>query len=140
MKTLMHQPGKQRGASIVVALFLLVVLASIAVFIVRLSGVQQQSVNLALLGSRAFYAARSGIEWGAWRALNGDCSDATVALTEAGLSGFNVAVTCRSSAHQETSRTVNVYVLESFAQAGTYGEPDYVSRRLRATISDAPAP
>ncbi|NNL44307.1 MAG: pilus assembly protein MshP, partial [Woeseiaceae bacterium] len=39
--------------------------------------------------------------------------------------------------HSEGSSTTNVYVLEAFAYSGLYGTPDYVSRRIRATVTDA---
>lgn len=61
----------QRGASLIVAVFLLVVLAGLGAFAVRLTLMQQQTVNSALLASQAFHAAKSGISWAAHRALNG---------------------------------------------------------------------
>ncbi len=68
-------PGGQRGFALVAAIFLIVVLASLGVFIVRISGVQQHTVNIALLGARAFEAAVAGMEWGAFQALDsGACT------------------------------------------------------------------
>ncbi len=122
-----------------VAIFLLVVLSSLGVYIVRVSGVQQQTVNVTLLGARAFQAARAGIEWGAYRAINASsCTTTTLNLTEGGLNGFDVDVTCSSSSHTETGNTYNVFVLDVEASAGVYGMPDYVSRRMQASVTDAP--
>jgi len=123
-----------------VAIFLLVVLSSLGVYIVRVSGVQQQTVNVTLLGARAFEAARSGIEWGAFRALDsGACPAATTLnLTEGGLNGFDVDVTCTASSHTETGSTYNLFVIDAEARAGAYGTPDYVSRRMQASVTDAP--
>ncbi len=132
-------PRRQRGFALVVAIFLLVVLASLGLFIVKVSGVQHQTVNIALLGARAFEAARAGIEWGAYRAIEDDvCTTTTLNLTEGGLAGFDVDVTCTSSSHTETGNTYNLYVIDVEARAGTYGNPDYVSRRMQATLTDAP--
>ncbi len=132
-------PRRQRGFALVAAIFLLVVLASLGVFIVRVSGVQQQTVNIALLGARAFEAAVAGIEWGAFRAIDaGSCTNTTLNLTEGGLDGFDVDVSCSSSAHTEEGNAYNLYDIDVEARAGVYGTPDYVSRRMQATITDAP--
>ena len=129
---------RQRGVSLITALFLIVVLAGIASFAVRLTAVQQQSVGSSLQATRALLAARSGIEWAAHRALNGgSCSAQSTTLSEAGAAGFTVSVTCSQSAHSEGGATVNVYAIESLAESGSYGGPDYVSRRLHATVTDA---
>ncbi len=132
-------PGRERGFALVAAIFLIVVLALLGTFIVRISGVQHHTVNIALLGARAFEAARTGIEWGAFQALDSaSCGTNTLNLTEGGLDGFGVDVTCTSSTHTETGNTYNVYLIDVEATAGTYGTPDYVSRRMQATITDAP--
>ena len=131
-------PGGQRGFALVAAIFLLVVLASLGVYIVRISGVQQQTVNVALLGARAFEAAVAGMEWGAFQALDsGTCTTTTLNLTEGGLAGFDVDVTCSSSAHTESGNVYNLYLIDVEARNGVYGTPDYVSRRMQARVTDA---
>ncbi len=128
----------QTGFSLVPALFLLVVLAALGLVAVRLAGVQHQTVVLAMQSGRAYAAARSGIDWSAYQALvNGSCAAATLNLTEGGLAGFSVDTNCSSSTHSEGPDTVNVYVIDAFAWSGTYGNPDYVSRRMRSTVTDA---
>lgn len=130
--------SQQRGVSLVSAVFLIVVLAALGTFAVRLAAVQQQSTNAAIRATQAMLAAQSGIDWAAHRALNaGVCSAATLSLTEAGANGYNVSVTCTQSAHVEAGTTVNVYRIEALAQSGVYGGPDYVSRRLHAKVTDA---
>ena len=133
-----RRPKKQRGVSLVSAVFLIVVLASLGTFAVRLMAVQQQTTGAAIRATQAMLAAQSGIDWAAHRALNGGtCTAATLALTEAGANGFNVSVTCTQSTHTEAGATINVYRIESLAQSGVYGGPDYVSRRLHAKVTDA---
>ena len=120
------------------ALFLLIVLAALGVVAVRLSGVQQQTVVLAMQSARAYATARAGIEWAGNRALNaGSCTSATIALSEGGLAGFSVDTICNSTTHSEGPDTVTVFTIEAFARSGSYGTPDYVSRRIRATVTDA---
>lgn len=129
---------QQCGASLVTAIFLIVVLATLGTFAVRLAVVQQQTTSAAIRATQAMLAAQSGIDWAAHRALNsGSCTPATLALTEAGANGFSVSVTCTQSTHTEAGATINVFSIESLAQSGVYGGPDYVSRRLHAKVTDA---
>jgi MSHA biogenesis protein MshP len=129
-----------RGFSLVAALFLIVVVAALGAFAVRIGAGQQQTVNLELLSARALAAANSGIEFGAYQALKpaSSCVSATLNLTEAGASGFSVDVTCSPSSHTEGGVSVNVYRIDATAYAGTYGTPDFVSRRVYATFTSTP--
>ncbi|NNC64509.1 MAG: pilus assembly protein MshP [Gammaproteobacteria bacterium] len=130
--------ARQRGVSLVAAIFLLVVLAGLGVFAVRLGVLQAQTTASGLRAAQAFHAARAGVAWAAHQALNGGgCGAATLNLTEGGTSGFDVAIQCAQSSHVEAGSTVNVYVIDALAEGGAYGGPDYVSRRLQAKITDA---
>ncbi len=131
-------PRRQGGFALVAAIFLIVVLSSLGAYMVRISGMQHQTVNVALLGARAFHAARTGIDWGVYQALDNNCINQTLNLTEGGLDGFVVDVTCGSTTHTETGDTYNIFVIDVEARAGTYGSPDYVSRRIQATLTNAP--
>ncbi len=42
------------------------------------------------------------------------------------------------TAHTETGDTYNIFVIDVEARAGAYGNPDYVSRRMQASLTDAP--
>ncbi len=129
--------GTQRGFSLVSATFLLVVLAALGAFAVRINVLQQQTVTAALRSGQAFHAARSGIAWSAYRALEfGTCAADTLNLTEVGTAGFRVTVGCSQSTHLEGITPVRVFVLDARAESGVYGGPDYVSRRVQAKITD----
>jgi MSHA biogenesis protein MshP len=129
---------KQLGVSLVAAIFLLVVLAGLGVFAVRLGVLQAQTTTSGLRAAQAFHAARGGIAWAAHQALNGGvCGAAVLNLSEGGTSGFDVTIQCAQSSHVEAGSTLNVFVIDALAEAGTYGGPDYVSRRLQAKITDA---
>jgi MSHA biogenesis protein MshP len=127
-----------RGFALVPALFLIVVLALLATVGVRLSVGQQQSVTLALEGARALGAARAGIEWGAYEALNGSCAGQTLSLSEAALAGFTVVVSCTATSFSDAGANHTAYLIDSTARRGNYGSADYVSRRVRATFTDDP--
>ena len=54
----------QRGFSIVAAIFLLVILAGLGAAIVTVATTQQRGAVADLQGTRAYLAARAGMEWG----------------------------------------------------------------------------
>lgn len=132
----------QQGFSIVSAIFVLVVLAFLGAAMVTFSTNQQQSSAMDVMGARAYQAARAGIEWGAYQALRnvGACAanQNLPAGTLAGtLGGFDVNVTCVAIAASEVSAatgTVTVYNINSVANAGTLGQPDYIERQIQVTI------
>lgn len=135
---MVRRKEKQSGFSLVPALFLLVVLAGLGVVAVRMMAVQQQTVVLTMQSARAYAAARAGVDWSAYQAvINSSCANSTLALTEAGLAGFSVETSCSSTTHSEGPNSVSVYVIDAFAWSGNYGTPDYVSRRIRSTVTDA---
>ncbi|MFZ5511951.1 MAG: agglutinin biogenesis protein MshP [Pseudomonadota bacterium] len=88
-------PRPTAGFALPSAIFLLVVLAALAAFIVRLSAQQQAGHVADVRGLRAYQAARAGIEWGLFRLLReGACDAASSFNPGGGLSEFTVTVTC----------------------------------------------
>jgi MSHA biogenesis protein MshP len=59
-----------RGFALASAIFILVVLAALAVGITLLTTQAQTGLARDLLGSRAYQAARAGLDWGAYRVLD----------------------------------------------------------------------
>lgn len=126
----------QKGMSLVAALFLIVVVAMLGAIAVRIGSGQQQTVNLALLGSRALAAANAGIEVAAARtAVTPGNGGENFTFASGPLNGFTVAVTWTRTVHTEGSGTTSLYTVTSDAQLGTYGTPEFVSRRVIARIS-----
>ena len=127
----------QRGFSLVSAIFLLVVIAALGTFAVTLSTTQQQSAALDVLGSRAYQAARAGIEWGAYQALrSSSCSvPTTLAALPGTLANFTVTVQCSSTAALEAGTAITIYQLISTATQGTPATPNYVERQMSVTIA-----
>ncbi len=138
----------QQGFSLVTAIFLLVVIAALGVFAVTLSTTQQQSAAMDVMGTRAYHAARAGIEWGAYQVLpnsavaggfaascSGGATSQVLAPLPNTLAGFSVNVQCAGTAHSEASATVTIYQLTSTATQGTVATPDYVERRMQVTIA-----
>lgn len=128
------------GFSLVSALFVLVVLAVVSASMLGVAAAQRRSSSFALLGTRAYQAARSGIEWAVASAIAtpGSCPAAAFTLDEGGLTGFSVLVTCASSQHEENGAVTTVFRFTSEARYGSFGDDDYASRRIEATVSAGP--
>jgi MSHA biogenesis protein MshP len=135
-----HAPMDRQmsGFALIPALFLIVVLGVLAVVAIRVGTGQQQAVTMSLLQARALSAAQTGIEWGAYKALNGGCvASTTLTLTEAALNGFSVIVTCSAVTFSTGAATNTSYVLNSAATSGLYGQPGYVRRVVSGTYTNA---
>lgn len=127
-----------RGFALIPALFVMVVLGLLAVIGVKVGVGQQQTVTMSLLEARALAAARAGIEWGAYRALNGSCAaTTTLALGEGALSGYSVVVSCVATSFANGAATSHSYSIAATATTGTYGQPGYVRRVMSGTYTDA---
>lgn len=145
----------QRGFSLVTAIFLLVVLAGLGAAMVSFSTVQHQSSTLDILGSRAYQAARAGIEWAAFQVVQSGVAappsgaggfaalcQATATSSSVNLAGtlsaFPVSVSCNASSAVESATTVWMYNITSTASGvagATVGSPDYVERQMTVTIA-----
>jgi MSHA biogenesis protein MshP len=136
-------PNKQTGFTIVGAIFLMVVLTAVSLYMVRISSVYHATNLLALQGARAYYAARSGLHWGIISALNpGGCpaSPTVLNITNGGVD-FNVTVTCAETPGViEQTTPVPIYTINTNAVSANYplNSIDYTSRRLSATVSGSP--
>ncbi len=131
---------EKHGFGLIAAIFVLLVLASAGAMMINLSGVQRKTTVLALQGDRAYRAAITGIEWGVHQSLNlAACpTTTTLSLTEGGLQGFDVELSCTSSEHSENGVTSRTYELTAISEYGNYSDADYVRRRVMGTITDAP--
>lgn len=134
----------EAGFVLPTAIFLLVVLAALAGYMVTLSRTSHISSALDVHGARAYQAARAGVEWAAWQVVDPQAlqasptpcpaSPSTVAL-DSTLAGFAVTVECSRSLETDGAGTVALYRITSTATAGEVGEVDYVERRIEAVFS-----
>ncbi|MHB0973123.1 MAG: hypothetical protein ACYC0P_02625 [Thiobacillus sp.] len=137
-------PRAESGFVLPTAIFLLVVLAALATYMVSLSRTSHTSSALDIQGERAYLAARAGIEWGAWQVNDPQnlqpsptpCPASPTLLTLGDtLAGFSVAVSCARTLATDGADTVAIYQITSTASSGTPGEMDYVERRIQASFS-----
>jgi MSHA biogenesis protein MshP len=131
---------KQRGFSLIMAIFLIVVLGGIAVFIGRVSTMQHQSSALDEEGAMVYQVARAGIEWGVYQAIvsSGCAASASFTLavptTPASTVNYTVAVACTQTQATEGSTSIDVYQITATAQ-NAIGGNFAVERQLSATVS-----
>jgi len=139
------------GFALPSAIFLLVILAGLAAFMVTFSTTQSITSAQDVQGARAYHAARSGTEWGLYQVL--DPTNATVVAPGAAawpnlpvcppspttlvIEGFNVALTCSSSDYSEAgnTRSIRVFLLESTASVGVVGAVNFVERKVSVAAS-----
>ena len=116
---------RSRGVGLITAIFLLVVIAGLAVAMVTVYTAQQASSTLDVQGARAYQAARAGIAWGLFRQrIQDPCETATFAMdASTSLREFTVTVTCTK--------------LEGPANGG--GDADALDRwRIRSVACNVP--
>lgn len=132
--------------SLITAIFLLVILAALGALMVSLSSGQQIDSALDLQGSRAYHAARSGLDYGAYQTGQAiPCPASTsVALPAARFDNFT-AVTVRclpQGAHDEGGNVQTLYLIVANAcnqpAAGVCPNlapgANYVERELQQSV------
>ena len=135
---------RAKGFAIVSALFILVALAALGAFIAVVSGAQQIGSVLDVDGARAYYAARSGAEWGAARAFN---ASACAGATNLGpVNQMTVTVNCAVTATGNgveaglgtlwtiTSTACNQPAAVGGSCPGAAGGANYVERRVTVLV------
>ena len=125
---------RQSGFSAMIALVLVTLLGLVGVYMSTQGTVGQLSTVLSFNGMQAWFAARSGADWGALRALNGSCS----ATTRFPIDAYSVTVTCTSASVTEAPVTYNIYTVNSTAVRGANGDLTRISRSVRAFVTNAP--
>jgi MSHA biogenesis protein MshP len=134
----------QRGFALMTGVFLIMILFLLSAYLIGFRVHQDSSFMLDALGTRAYAAARSGGEWGAYNSVrNGTCT-ATTAITFSGtLSGYTATVTCARLAYDEGGVTINMDTIVSNAcnQASAGNCPNaapganYVERQVTLTVA-----
>ncbi|PPC92618.1 MAG: hypothetical protein CTY35_12265 [Methylotenera sp.] len=129
-----------RGFLLPAAIFLLVILAALGAYALNISSTQQATSKQDIQGSRAYQAARAGLEWAIFQVLAPGTANLVNCPTPTTLTieGFTVNVTCTQSVdynEQGTDRTIRLFEITSRASFGVAGTIDYSERQLQATVS-----
>jgi MSHA biogenesis protein MshP len=146
MSTIRHS---QHGFAMAAAIFILVLLATLALAITMLTTQTQTEHARDMLGSRAYQAARAGLDWAAYQVLDplnttatsgtanmpncpgvagnvcptaavpSSTSMPTAPFGSTVLSGISVALACSCADFTEEGRNIRVYQLRATASLGS---------------------
>ena len=127
----------QHGFAAIAGIFLIVALAALGGYMVSFSNAQQITSAQDVQGSRAYWAARAGLEWGvANHVAAAACSAASTALA---IEGFTVTVTCTMATYVDSGITPGVsprifQFTATAASAGAVGGLGYIERSLSTSL------
>lgn len=140
-------PSRERvhcaGFSLVGTVFIITVLAALAVFLITIGTTQRATSTLSIQGARAWAAALSGKEWAVHQVLTTTACPAAGphALSGGALGGFAFTVNgCAATAVTEGASSYNVFNITVTATSGSAATGDLVTRTIAASVTDAPAP
>jgi Tfp pilus assembly protein PilX len=144
---------KQKGISIMMALILTVLLALLGTYMLTMTTLTTIGTSQSEASMQVWFAARSGAEWAIHQSLSasdGGCTCATNCCTginaqtlnfnEAGLDGYQAAISCSASNYIEAGNNYCVYDLGVDASNNSSSQFTSVSRTLTLSISDRNAP
>jgi MSHA biogenesis protein MshP len=123
----------QAGFAAIAAVFLVVMLAAFGAFMVSFSNTQQLNSAQDVQGSRAYWAARAGLEW-AIASLGVGATACWASTPPASIDGFTLAVSCAASSFTEGTSTVYVFRLNSVASTGTVGSVGFIESSVSASV------
>ncbi len=125
----------QRGFVLMSAIFLVVVLAALGAFMVTFSNTQHLTSALDIQGSRAYWAARTGVEWAVSRIAAPAAPVCPASPTLFNVDDFSLVVECSSHGYNEGGITKTVFSITSGASSGgNVGSLGYIERSISATI------
>lgn len=130
---------RQGGAALITAIFLLLMFAGLAAWMLDLTASQETQLAQDVQGSRALQAARAGLEYGMYQVLTPASAPATCpVMAPLSIEGFTVTVNCVLSTNSEkdagTTYNLSLYQLTATATFGTVGSPLYTERSVRAQV------
>ena len=134
---------QQRGVSVITGVFLLLLMSVLAAAMAYLLNVTQVNMAADVGGSRAYQAARAGVEWGMY---NLDPAGSTAALPRCdavaapfpAIPGHTLNVSCQpypsnSTVYQEGSRQIRIFRIVATATATGVKAPG-IERQVVVTI------
>jgi MSHA biogenesis protein MshP len=120
------------GFAIVSGIFLLVVLAALGAFMVTISTTQNITSAQDIQGSRAYWAAKGGIQWAAASiTTTPGCPLVQPVFGD----GFDIVVACVANTYTEGVTSETIYWVSATASTGgAVGSPTYVERQVQVFI------
>lgn len=132
----MSLPLRQRGFSLIAAVFVIAIALLIVLAAVLTLSARQRSTVQVLEASRALFAAQSGLEVAIARSLGpspgGGCAAVPASID---FEGFTVLLGCTATAVDEAPDSYSIFTLTAAAQRGRFSDHTFISRRMRATVT-----
>lgn len=127
----------QQGFSLVSAIFLLVVLAALGAFMLSFSNTQHLTSAQDVQGSRAYWAARAGLEL-AIASSPATCPavNTTTNITTS-IDAFSVQISSRCNPYTDGAAAANVHIFQftsTASNAAIIGSLGFIERSLSAAI------
>ena len=123
----------QHGFAAIAAMFLVVVLAALGAYMVAFSNTQQITSAQDVQGSRAYWAARFGLEW-AVGSVPAGATACWATKPPASRDGFALTISCSVNSYAEGAATVYIFQLTSVASVGTVGSVGYIERSISTSV------
>lgn len=123
---------RQRGVGLFTAIFLIVVLAALGTSVALIATSQQISSARSLNMTRAYYAARAGVEQAVAAARDDDCEDDS----RPPIDGIEVSWTCTENSINERDDEYSIYTIRVTAVSGSKSSGTLVRRRLEVQVTD----
>ena len=147
-------PLQQRGLGALTIIIFLVLLGLLGVYMNSMTTLSSLNTSAAAGAMQAWFAARSGAEWGIYQALNrpactcgSNCcaagtsiSGATINFSGGGTNNYSASLNCSETPLNEGGTNYCVYDIGVTATFGTPGDVTFARRRLEVTITDRSAP
>jgi MSHA biogenesis protein MshP len=138
----------KKGFALPSAIFLLVILSLMAVGVFAINGYSQKSVVFDISDTKAYFAAKTGLEYGSYMASKmNSCSSTpqTVSLSGSYFVGFKTTYSCVQTTSDEAGVSQTYYTITSYGcnTTGTncpeaVGRPsneDYVEKSMVSVIA-----
>ena len=130
--------ARQQGVSLISAIFMLLLFAALAAYMVSLTNTANVTSAQDINGVRAYQAAQAGLEWGAYQVLVPATASCAASTTlPAAINDFTVTVTCRPyGPYTEAGATFTIYRLVSKATSSVaVGGPGFAEREVSGAVS-----
>lgn len=137
----------QQGFAAIAAIFLVVVLAALGGFMLTFSNTQHLTSAQDIQGTRAYWAARAGLEWGIGSVVASPgvggankpvCPTSPTTVGSSFDGGFTVIASCVPAEYMEGSSAPNRFIFRFTSEAsttgGSPGTVGYVQRSISASM------
>ena len=133
------------GFALVNAIFLIVVLGGLAAVAATLARSSADTSVRSLQAAKVYFGAQAGLDWAIQRVIatttggEAACTAANTSfnLTQGGLNGISVTVTCETDRLGTVNATNVYYIVATATPTGVAaGAVNYAERRLEASVSN----